>query len=56
MRNIFIPIHKGHHFTCVVIFLDKKQISYYDSLLATDSGQGQAVPTRKNNKRRYLVS
>jgi Ulp1 family protease len=36
MRNIFIPIHKGHHFTCVVIFLDKKQISYYDSLLAID--------------------
>jgi hypothetical protein len=35
-RNIFIPIHKGHHFTCVVIFLDKKQINYYDSLLATD--------------------
>jgi hypothetical protein len=27
-RNIFIPIHKGNHFTCVVIFLDKKQISY----------------------------
>ena len=26
-RNIFIPIHKGHHFTCVVIFLDKKQIN-----------------------------
>ncbi len=35
-RNIFIPIHKGNHFTCVVIFLDKKQISYYDSLLATN--------------------
>jgi histone-lysine N-methyltransferase SETD2 len=35
-RNIFIPIHKGHHFTCVVIFLDKKQIHYYDSLLAAD--------------------
>jgi hypothetical protein len=36
-RNIFIcPIHKGNHFTCVVIFLDKKQISYHDSLLATN--------------------
>ncbi len=35
-RKIFIPIHKGNHFTCVVIFLDKKQISYYDSLLTTN--------------------
>ncbi len=36
MRNIFIPIHKGSHFTCVVIFMDKKRISYYDSLLTTN--------------------
>ncbi len=36
MRNIFIPIHKGNHFTCVVTFLDKKRISYYSSLLATN--------------------
>jgi Ulp1 family protease len=33
-RNIFIPILKGNHFTCVVIFLDEKRISYYNSLLA----------------------
>jgi Ulp1 family protease len=32
MRYIFIPIHKGMHFTCAVIFVEQKKIEYYDSL------------------------
>ena len=36
MRKIFIPIHKGNHFTCVVIFMEQKWISYCDSIKATD--------------------
>jgi Ulp1 family protease len=36
MRKIFIPIHKGNHFTRVVIFMEEKQVSYYDSLKVTE--------------------
>jgi sentrin-specific protease 1 len=36
MRKIFIPIHKGNHFTCVVIFMEEKRVSYYNSLKATE--------------------
>jgi hypothetical protein len=32
MRYIFIPIHHGLHFTCVVIYMEEMKIKYYNSL------------------------
>jgi hypothetical protein len=50
-RNIFIPIHKGNHFTCVVIFLKEKRISYYNSLLATNRTRTACVHKKKQQEK-----
>jgi hypothetical protein len=50
-KNIIIPIHKGNHFTCVVIFLDEKQISYYDSLLATNKTRTACVHKKQQQEK-----
>jgi Ulp1 family protease len=32
IRYIFIPIHRGMHFTCVVTYMEQKKIENYNSL------------------------
>ena len=51
MRNIFIPIHKGNHFTCVVIFMEEKRISYYNYLKATNRTRNGCVHKKKQQEK-----
>ncbi len=50
-RNIFIPIHKGNHFTCVVVFIEEKGISYYNSLKATNRTRNSCVHKQKKQEK-----
>ncbi len=47
-KYIFIPIHQGKHFTCAVIYMQDKQIMYYDSYLNTD--RTRALCSHKKEK------
>jgi hypothetical protein len=48
-----IPIHQGKHFTCAVIYMQDKQIMYYDSYLNT--GRTRALCShKKENQMRIL--
>jgi hypothetical protein len=40
---IFIPIHQGKHFTCALIYMQDKQIMYYDLYLNTDRTRTMCV-------------
>jgi len=52
-KYIFIPIHQGKHFTCAVIYMQDKQIMYYDSYLNTD--RTRALCSHKKEKQEKIL-
>ncbi len=34
MEYIFIPIHRGNHYTCAVIYMKERRVKYYNSLVS----------------------
>jgi sentrin-specific protease 1 len=41
--KLFFPIHKNCHWTLAVIFMLKKEISYYDSMMGDNSNNGMGI-------------
>jgi hypothetical protein len=52
-KYIFIPIHQGKHFTWAVIYMQDKQIMYYDSYLKTD--RTRALCSHKKEKQMRIL-
>jgi sentrin-specific protease 1 len=41
--KLFFPIHKNSHWTLAVIFMLKKEIRYYDSMMGDNSNNGMGI-------------
>jgi len=52
-KYIFIPVHQRKHFTCAVIYMQDKQIMYYDSYLNTD--RTRALCSHKKEKQEKIL-
>jgi Ulp1 family protease len=50
-KYIFIPIHQRKHFTCAVIYMQDKQIMYYNLYLITDRTRTMCSHKKENQER-----